>query len=495
MRLFRTRLFRPRLFGMRLFGATLLGPLLFPLLLAAAERPPNILFVLADDHTSQAWGCYGGRLAGLNPTPNIDRLASEGARLTNAFCTNSICSPSRASILTGRYSHLNGVRTLADALDPEADNVAKRLRAAGYQTALIGKWHLKSEPSGFDYWNIIRGQGRYHSPILFEGTLEQGETRSGRYSTDVFTDEALAWLDRRDRGRPFALMLHFKAAHEPWQYHPRYRRLYQNVEIPEPESLTGSTGPAGTRAEGWPLEILVDRMRFSDQYGGGRLNVDTQNPLEARRAAYQKLMKDYLRTVAGIDHNVGRVLDYLDRAGLDQDTVVIYTSDQGYFLGEHNYFDKRFMLEESLRMPFVVRYPREIEPGTVIDDITLNIDFALTFLDYAETARPESMQGRSFRENLQGRTPEDWRDAMYYRYYGDRRPQRPAHFGVRTRTHKLIYYYGLRDSPEAERWELYDLAEDPAESRNVYDRPEHGAVIAGLKRRLQQVQAEVGDRR
>lgn len=458
---------------------------------AAAVDRPNILYIMGDDHTSQAWGCYGGRLAPFAKTPNIDRLAREGARLTNCFCTNSICVPSRASILTGQYSHRNGVKTLREALDPAADNVAKRLQKAGYQTALVGKWHLKKPPAGFGYWNIIKGQGRYHNPVMYEMELDRGEVQQGGYSTDVFTDKALAWLQRRDRDKPFCLMLHFKATHEPWNYHPRYADLYKDVDLPEPKTLLGRTGPEGSVVPGWPLEILTERMRRGG-HGADKLRVDSDDPRVVRRATYQKFVKDFLRCVAGIDENIGRVLDYLDRHQLTRNTVVIYTSDQGYFLGEHNYFDKRFMLEESLRMPFVIRYPHEIKPGTVLDDIVLNVDFAPTFLDYAEAKPPSTVQGRSFRANLADNTPHDWRQAMYYRYYAGS-PQRPAHFGIRTRQYKLIYYDGLKDRPGEQRREFYDLAQDPYETRNAYGEAEYREVVEQLKRRLGELQADLGD--
>lgn len=453
---------------------------------------PNILFVMADDHTSQAWGCYGSPLAKFARTPNIDRIAREGALLRNAFCTNSICVPSRATILTGQYSHRNGVKTLREGLDPRADNVARRLQKAGYQTALVGKWHLKRPPSGFDYWNIIKGQGRYHNPVLYEMNLSKGVVQKGGYSSDVFTDKALEWLDKRDTDKPFFLMLHFKATHAPWRFHPRHKGLYRDVTLPEPATLFGSTGPYGTRVPGWPLEILTKRMTGRTLHGDSLLELDSDDPKAIRRATYQKLVKDFLRCVAAIDENIGRVLDYLDRRSLARDTVLIYTSDQGYFLGEHNYFDKRFMLEESLRMPFVVRYPSEIKAGTVLDDIVLNVDFARTFLDYAGVEASRTMQGRSFRPNLAGKTPADWRQAMYYRYYAGS-VQRPAHFGIRTHRHKLIYYDGLTGSPETDRWEFYDLVDDPRESRNSYDDSRYKTLIEGLKKRLEDLQSEVGD--
>jgi len=461
---------------------------------ASAEESgrPNVVFIMADDHTSQAWGCYGGRLAPFAKTTNIDRLADEGARLTNCFCTNSICVPSRASILTGQYSHANGVKTLKDALSPEADNVAKRLQQAGYQTALVGKWHLKKAPTGFDYWNIIKGQGRYQNPVMHEMDLSRPVVEEG-FSTDVFTDKALAWLGRRDAGKPFCLMLHFKATHEPWQFAARYAGLYRDGDLPEPLTLLGPTGPEGSVVPGWPLEILTERMTNSAQHGGYKLELPSADPLAVRRATHQKFVKDFLRCGAAIDENIGRVLAFLDEQQIARDTVVVYTSDQGYFLGEHNYFDKRFMLEESLRMPLVARYPREIRPGTVLDDIVLNVDFAPTLLDYVGAAVPESVQGRSFRGNLSGSTPGDWRDAMYYRYFENSEP-RPAHFGIRTHKAKLIYYDGLKNVPEEGRWEFYDLASDPHETRNAYGDPKYAAVIEGLKKRLTELQAGVGDK-
>lgn len=476
---------------------------IFPILLAIwicsigvdavrANTKPNIVFMMSDDHTSQAWSCYGGRLAAYAKTPNIDRLAAEGALLKNCFCVNSICVPSRASILTGQYSHRNGVKTLKDALPPQADNVAKRLQAAGYQTALVGKWHLKETPTGFDYWNIIKNQGRYHEPVMFEMDLNKGAVQTGAYSTDVFTDKSLEWLEKREKERPFCLMLHFKATHEPWNFHPRHAKLYEGIEIPEPETLLAQTGPQNGRVPGWPLEILAERMSRAGRHGAGRLELSSENPLEIRRQTYQKLVKDFLRCGAAIDENVGRVVAYLRSHGLTNNTVVVYTSDQGYFLGEHNYFDKRFMLEESLRMPFVIRYPKEIAPRTVVEDIVLNVDFAETFLDYAEAPIPETMQGRSFRSLIAGGSEGDWREAMYYRYFENSR-QRPAHFGLRSREHKLIYYDGLQDVNESQRWEFYDLGIDPGERVNRYDEMKGSSLVGNLKRHLRDLQTAVGD--
>ncbi len=464
----------------------------------ASPRKPNILFIMADDHTSQAIGCYGLRLSEYAPTKHIDRIAAEGALLKNCFCTNSICVPSRATILTGQYSHINGAKTLRGRLDPDADNVAKHLQAAGYETAIIGKWHLKTTPSGFDYYNVLRGQGRYKNPVLYE--LGRDWKKGGReykgHSTDVITDLTLNWLKNRGASdKPFYLMCHFKAVHEPFFSHDRFRNLYDDQELPEPEDLFWSQSPKDKRFEGWPLEILTSRYQKNPgRYSPPRLDTKNKDPKSMRKATYQKFIKDYLSTVAGIDDNVGRLLSYLDETGQSQDTVVIYTSDQGYFLGEHNLFDKRFMLEESLRMPFLIRYPREIRPRTTVSDIVLNVDFAELFLDYAGATLPDTMQGRSFRQNLMRNTPRDWRNAMYYHYWSHQ-PERPSHYGIRTKSYKLIYYYGLlrmKRTPE-ECWELYNLSTDPQERFNQYNNPEHKDTIATLKRRLKELREQFRD--
>ena len=458
---------------------------------------PNILFIMSDDHTSQAIGSYNLRLSELAPTKNIDHLRSEGALLRNCFCTNSICVPSRASIMTGQYSHISGVKTLNDSLAPDLNNVAKRLQASGYQTALIGKWHLKERPVGFDHFNVLRGQGRYFNPILYskDNDWKAGGQEYEGYSTDVITDQSIDWMNNRTAERPFFLMCHFKAVHEPFFNHPRYQSLFAETEIPEPEDLFKPESPKGKRFDGWPLEILADRfLKRPATYPPPAFFAEGEDPESLRRGAYEKLIKAYLRTVAGIDDNVGRLLDYLERSGLAKDTVVIYTSDQGYFLGEHNLFDKRFMLEESLRMPFIVRYPREIPKGIEVDEIVLNIDFPSLFLDYCGVEIPEAMQGQSFRTLLRGKSSDGWRDAMYYHYW-THQPERPSHYGIRTQKYKLIYYYGLIRSgkkPE-DCWELYDLEIDPSEQVNRYNFPEYGEVQVNLKKRLTELRLEFKD--
>jgi arylsulfatase A-like enzyme len=465
---------------------------------------PNILFILSDDHATNALGCYPSRLSALAPTPNLDRLATEGVRLTSCFCSNSICTPSRAAILTGQHSHANGVYSLWHALDPERQNVAKLLRKGGYQTAVVGKWHLKSDPSGFDYWNILPGQGRYHDPLLREIGSEEARRHEG-FSTDVITDLSLRWLEGRDRAKPFCLMVHFKNCHEPWEYAERHGELFAGVEIPEPASLgeDKSHRSDGSREYGLTMETMAGRLERPG-HGHGVLDLTGMGPQERKSAAYQRMVKDYLKCVAAIDENVGRLVAWLEGEGLADDTLVIYSSDQGYFLGEHDYIDKRWMYEESLRMPFLARYPREIEPGTLCDDIITNVDFAKTFLDYADLdgaglEGPEEMQGRSFRGNLAGRTPADWPESMYYRYW--QHGSRPAHLGVRTSRYKLIFFSGVPLEDRAERgakatksgWELYDLELDPHELRNVHEDPTYAPVVEELKRELTRLREELGD--
>ena len=485
-----------------LFGLAALS--LIPRAGISGEQPqnekerPNILFIMADDHTSQAWGCYGSRLADYAPTQNIDRLRSQGALLQNCFCTNSICVPSRASILTGQYSHLTDTKTLTGRLDPNRDQLAKRLQNSGYQTALIGKWHLKSQPAGFDYYNVLHGQGRYHNPILYEKGMEwEGDGREYEgHSVDVITSQALKWLKKQEKKKdPYCMMLHFKSVHEPFYGPERFQWLYKGEHLPEPNDLLWDESPKNKVFRGWPLEILMNRfLERPKRYAPPPLKLDKEDPDKRRQATYQKFIKDYLRGVAGIDENIGRVMEYLEKTGQTENTVVIYTSDQGYFLGEHNMFDKRFMLEESARMPFIIRYPEEIEPGTTVDDIILNIDFAELLLDYAGTDIPGYMQGRSFRKNLRGNTPEDWREAMYYHYW-THQERRPSHYGIRTDKYKLIYYYGLQrmgHQPDS-CWELYNLEEDPHERVNVYNKPQYDEVIERLKGKLKELRKKYKD--
>ncbi|MBM3762015.1 MAG: sulfatase [Acidobacteria bacterium] len=435
---------------------------------------PNILFMMSDDHASHAISAYGSK---INKTPNIDRIAREGVRLENCFCTNSICTPSRASILTGQYSHKNGVKTLAESLDPKSRSVAKYLQEDGYQTAVIGKWHLGGEPQGFDHWRILPGQGAYYDPMFIE---QGGRKKYTGYCTDLITDFALEFLDKRDVNKPFFMMCHHKAPHRAWEPAPKYKDFLKDVTVPEPSNL-------------YEAARHGEKMRVGEDFTERDLK---QKPPEGltgnalRKWAYQVYIKDYLRCVQSVDESVGRVLDYLDRNGLRDNTLVIYASDQGFFLGDHGLYDKRLMYDEALRMPFVARYPREIPAGSVNRDILLNVDFAHTFMDYAILGRDQYMDGESFRTNLQGRTVDNWRQSMYYRYWmhDDSAHHVPAHYGVRTKDHKLICFH--EGGPQ---WELYDLKRDPKEMKNLYAEASQGETVKRLKRELTRLQHKYTD--
>ena len=457
---------------------------------------PNILFIMSDDHASHAISAYGSR---INRTPHIDRIAAEGMRFDNCFCTNSICTPSRAAILTGTYNHVNGVTTLSTHLDGRLLNYPKLLQQHGYQTAVVGKWHLGHggihDPTGFDYWNVLPGQGLYHDPEMIE--MGERSTRSG-YATDLITDYSLEWLRGRDRDRPFCLMVHHKAPHRPWEPDDKHAAMYEDEDIPQPETFDDDYSNRAQAA-------AAARMRVERDLNAEDLKVPVPeglSPAEEKNWKYQRYIKDYLRCVASIDDNVGRLLDFIDEEGIGEETIVIYTSDQGFFLGDHGWYDKRFMYEESLRMPFLIRYPREVAPGSVNGDMILNVDFPATFLDCAGVDMPSSFQGRSFRPLLRGEeTPADWQTSMYYRYWMHGAHHNVcAHYGVRTLRYKLIYYYGdplgqkgavgPKMQPE---WELFDLEKDPCELNSVYSDPEYADVVAELKAELERLQEKVGD--
>lgn len=472
-----------------------------------AQERPNIIYIMADDHAAQAISAYGGILSQVFTTPNLDRIGREGIRMESCCVTNSISAPSRGCIMTGQYSHVNGVYTLDDALQPEQDNFAKELQRNGYQTAIVGKWHLKQEPAGFDYYNVMPAQGRYKNPVLISRENRAGKnclfdrtpgTVYHGHSTDVITDRTLEWLDGRDKQKPFMIMCHYKAPHRSWEYAERFDKLLEDVEIPEPVNLYDTY-------EGKAEYALVQKMSLEDM-NKADMHCDSLPQLprnEFRKWAYQRYIKEYLRCIAGIDENVGRILEYLDENGLAENTIVVYTSDQGFFLGEHGWFDKRYMLEESLRMPLLIRYPREIQAGTTNGDIVINADFAPTLLDYAGIRKPKYMQGESFREILRtGRAPKGWRDAMYYRYWmnGDMHHHTVANYGIRTDRYKLTFYYGkalqkggAKDFPYTPDWELYDIREDPAEMHNIYHEKGNEKLIRKLKKQLLDLKRRYGD--
>jgi len=479
-----------------------------------ADRP-NILFIMADDHTSQAWGIYGGILQDYVHTPNIQTLAKEGCVLDNCLVSNSICTPSRATILSGQYSHLNGVKTLRDAFSPEHLNIAKVLQNGGYQTAIIGKWHLKKEPTGFDYYCVLPGQGRYWDPILktkenWKDGNEGGEVNLG-YSTDIIADKTIDWIKDRDKNKPFMMMCHFKATHEPYDYPERYKNLYKDEDIPFPESLFDQgTETTGRSFLGQSLDNLQERYVTATMDSTKRIghmkypdlpfSVDSLGSREARMKTYQKFIKDFMRCGAGIDDNIGKLLDYLDKAGLANNTIVIYTADQGYFLGEHGWFDKRLIYEESIHMPFVIRYPKEIPAGTRNNDIIENVDISALMADYAGVEYPKEMQGKSFRENLKGLTPSNWREYGYYRYW-EHSKDRPGHFGIRGKRYKLAFFYGnglkqnnfTTENQPHRFWEFFDLKDDPKELYNAYKDPRYRDIINQLKKEILLQRTLVGD--
>ncbi len=447
---------------------------------------PNILYIMSDDHASHAISCYGSR---INQTPNIDRIGNGGMRFDNCFCTNSICAPSRATILSGTYSHINGVETLNDDFDGRQSTFPKLLQASGYQTAIVGKWHLghggNSDPTGFDYWNVLPGQGLYHNPEFIE--MGDRHIRPG-YVTDIITDDCLQWLDCRDVERPFCLLCHHKAPHRRWEPDEKHAGMYDDIDIPEPPTLFDDYANRGAAASAATMRIErdLDNMDLKEPPPPGLCGG------ELTSWKYQRYIKDYLRVVASIDDNIGRLLDYLEEEGLTDNTIVVYTSDQGFYLGDHGWYDKRFMYEESLRMPFVVRYPGNVAEGSVNDDIVINADFAPTLLDYAGVKTPDCMQGRSLVPLLDGNRPPDWRSAMYYRYFMHVATHNVyAHYGIRTERYKLIYYY--MDEPSPREWELFDLDADPAELNNVYGDPAYADVVDDLKTQLKGLRAGYGD--
>jgi arylsulfatase A-like enzyme len=460
-----------------------------------ADRAPNILFIMSDDHAAHAMSCYGSR---INVTPNLDRIAAGGMRFDNCFCTNAICTPSRASILTGTYNHVNGATTLVTPLDGCQVTFPKLMQPAGYQTAVIGKWHLGHggihDPQGFDHWSVLPGQGLYYDPQFLE---RDGEHVYPGYVTDIITDRCLQWLQARDSSRPFCLLCHHKAPHRPWEPAARHARLYAEQDIPLPETFEDDYSERARAAA--EARMRIDRdltlVDVKEPVPPGL------TPVEVKHWKYQRYIKDYLRCVAAVDESVGCLLDYLDAAGLAQDTIVIYTSDQGFFLGDHGWYDKRFMYEESLRMPFVIRYPRAIAPGTTNTNMILNVDFAPTLLDCAGLAIPEVMQGTSFRPLLHGKLPAGWQTTMYYRYWMHLADHNVfAHYGVRTLRHKLIYYYadalaqpGAVDDPQPPEWELFDLERDPYELHNVYHDPAYAGVVEELRAELRRLQEQLGD--
>ena len=469
-----------------------------------APARPNIVFIMTDDHSAQAIGAYGSV---VNQTPNLDRLCAQGLKLNRCFAVNSICTPSRASILTGQYSHKNGVPVFNN-IDPTKITVAHRMREAGYYTAMLGKWHLGSDPQGFDYWNILPGQGRYNDPILYD---RDGHRIYRGYVTEVLTDIALKVLQDRPKDRPFFLMFHHKAPHREWTPSEKYRNEFAKRTIPEPSTLRDDYVGRSDALREQKQSVFRNLSRYDlklppPQHLKGQAVQQWLNEVpnevewtvhgtrkllrgeELDRWKYQRYLQDYLGCVQSVDDSVGVLMDWLDTHGLKDNTLVIYTSDQGFFLGEHGLYDKRFMYEPSIRMPFLARWPAGIQPGTISDALAINCDFAATFLQLAGAPIPSDMQGRSLVPLFTGGKPTGWRDDIYYRYYHDPGHHNTrAHYGIRTETHKLIHFW------KSDQWELYDLVRDPQEMNNLYSDPMNAPLVVDLKRRLMRLQKELGD--
>jgi arylsulfatase A-like enzyme/lysophospholipase L1-like esterase len=493
-------------------------------LLAAGQRP-NIVFIFSDDHALEAISAYGGTRI---QTPQIDRLGTEGALFRQSFCANSICGPSRASILTGKHSHANGFRRNGDRFDGSQVTFPKLLQSAGYQTALLGKWHLETDPTGFDYWEVLPGQGHYYNPDLIQ--MDGSRKRYPGYCTDLVTDLSIEWLEQqRDPDRPFLLMIQHKAPHRNWSPALRHLDLFKDRDLPEPSTLFDDyAGRSRLLQENemsirdhfhWAHDMKFHgENQFPDHFVSGIANGEYQRMTPEQKAAwdahyepenaaflarmragelsdadivrwkYQRYIKDYLGCIAAVDENVGRVLAHLDASGLADNTVVIYSSDQGFYLGEHGWYDKRWMFEESLSMPFLIRWPGVITPGQRPDALIQNIDYAPTFLEMAGVPVPAEMQGRSFVPILRnGQAPSDWRDAIYYAYYENAAVHSvPEHDGVRTDRYKLMHF------PRTREWQLFDLETDPQELRSVHGDPAYAPILGGLQKRRQDLRAFYG---
>ncbi|MFI3320222.1 MAG: sulfatase [Rikenellaceae bacterium] len=501
-----------------------------PLSAQAAKRSkqPNILFIMTDDHTSQAIGAYNTHLSKLNPTPTIDALVQEGVLFENVFCNNSISTPSRATIMTGQYSHTNGVLTLDDHLDTEQQHLAVEMKKLGYQTAVIGKWHLGCEPTAFDFYSVFTqyaGQGAYFDPLTADSRNKDKKYPNNTikhkgHSSDIITDMTMEWIGERDKSKPFFVLHHFKAPHGYFEYHTRYADYLKDVDIPVPATLLNREGfgSVGSRGEDNSLERFIgtsiSKRNVHHNYVK-EFKIDLGDDDKNTLAAYDKYMKDYLRCVKGVDDNMERLFQYLKDEGLWDNTIIVYTSDQGMMLGEHDLQDKRWMYDESLRMPYIMRVPGAKVKNQRNDMMIQNVDFAPTLLALAGAEKTRGyMQGEDFSSVFLGQEIEGWRDAIYYRYWMHMIHHNvPAQLGIRTKDYKLIFLYGRHYDPsrygeKTFAWiktstalivptpvsfELYDLRKDPHETTNVADDPKYSEVLKRLKRELLALKLKVGD--
>ncbi|TNJ42188.1 sulfatase [Tamlana fucoidanivorans] len=477
---------------------------------------PNIIYIMTDDHATNAIGTYGSRLASLNPTPNLDKLASEGMVFENCFVSNSICTPSRATIITGQYSQTNGVLDFSNGIDGDRQYLPIEMKKRGYETAIIGKWHLHEEPSAFDFYSVLEGQGKYFNPSFREknkGEWPKNVVQTTGHSTDVITNKAIEWLsNRKDSQKPFMLMYQMKAPHDWFEYAPRYEDYLADSKIPEPESLyhQPNWGSEGTRGKNDSLIDVIgssvsNRHKFFNYVDKLKIDPNLSGD-EATSASYQKYLKKYLRCVKGIDDNIGKFIQYLKDNNLYDNTIIIYSSDQGMMLGEHDMVDKRWMYEESMKMPFIIKYNKLIKAGSRNETIINNTDYAPTIIDLAGGHVPDYMQGKSIKPLLENEQPDNWRTASYYRYWLHlEHHDIPAHFGIRTKNYKLIFFYGrhwnlekvgqrsrwwlpddqsIKIGPTPPAWELYDLQNDPYEVINVYNNPEYKDLVISLKEEM-----------
>ncbi len=461
------------------------------------KKQPNIVIIISDDHAFQAIGAYGNKIV---PTPNIDRIAKEGVLFNKGYVTNSICGPSRAVILTGKYSHKNGFKdNVSGRFDGSQDSFIKQLKNSGYETAWIGKWHLESDPQGFDFWQILVGQGQYYNPDF--NIINGGKKRTEGYVSDIIEDVSEDWLNNRDKNKPFCLVIGHKATHRTWIPDTKDMGKFDNVTFPLPANfydnyenrqaaMVQDMSISKTMIMGYDLKVFNDekdensqgaitrmnpeqRKKFDDYYGkvASDFKAKNLNGKELTEWKFQRYMRDYYSTALSLDRNIGRTLDYLDKNNLTENTIVIYLSDQGFYLGEHGWFDKRFIYEESFRTPMMMRYPNVVKPGTVSNDFVMNLDIAPTMLDAAGVAIPKDEQGQSFLPVLTDQKAKG-REAIYYHYYENGEHSVSPHFGVRTERYKLVRFYKRVSS-----WELYDLKKDPNEMHNLYGQKKYQKII------------------
>lgn len=443
---------------------------------------PNILFIMSDDHAPQALSCYGSQ---INQTPNLDRLAREGVRFTHCYDTVALCAPARASLITGKYCHKHGFYRNKDQFDGSQQTFPKLLQAAGYETAIFGKWHLGTEPEGFDYYSLLPGHGWYWNPELKESDLpweSPGRHYEG-YLTELLAEKPIEWLSQRRQDKPFCAMIHHKAPHTQHEYPKRYEELYRE-DLPFPETFDDDYDSRGVLRDAEAQWSKLTRIVPGDLKGnelGDQPEADRSDPESFKRWAYQTFFKGYLRLIASMDDSIGRVLDYLDASGMADNTLVVYTSDNGFFLGDHGLYNKMWMYEESLGLPLLMRWPGIIKPASVQNELASLLDFAPTFLDLAGAPIPEDLQGASLLPILrEQQAPVDWRDCHYYHYYGQFGV--PSHCGIRTDTHKLIWFYEA-ETPE-NQWELFDLQSDPREVVNLASDPGSAACLESMREKL-----------